>query len=174
MVFNLHLTFSPQWENVTNIRTFVTRMLSSGIVNPNDARKVATASTLLVENAIKYSVAGSAVIDIKKKTELEQIHLAIKNISDLTHLDTFETIYKQVYQKDAKKMYTTTMNHLANTPRNGRRGLAKIRYECQGDIRYDISDDIRTIPNVSSFNIADKNPKVLTVSVIVPVDSLSC
>ena len=40
MAFNLNLTFGPQWENVSNIRNFVSEMLSTGIMDIDDAKKV--------------------------------------------------------------------------------------------------------------------------------------
>lgn len=169
MAFNLNLTFGPQWENVSNIRTFLTEMLSSGIVDINDAKKVATASSELVENVVKYSISGGAMIDIKKKPEKGKIFLTIKNIADSEHLDIFSTIYEQVTKGDPKEMYKQMMLRSFNDPGRSQLGLARIRYECQGEITYDISDDKEVMTGMLAAGADSRGLKILSVTVEIPV-----
>ncbi|MCD4676820.1 MAG: hypothetical protein K8S18_12620 [Desulfobacula sp.] len=169
MAFNLSLTFGPKWENVSNIRNFVTEMLSTGIVDINDAKKVATASSELVENVVKYSAAGGAMIDIKKDPGMGRIALTIKNIANYKHIDTFEAIYKKIMEGDPKEVYKKMMLRSFNDPDNSQLGLARIRYECQGEILYEISNDIKSIANVSDIDQSDDNLKLLSVTVEIPV-----
>ena len=78
MAFNLRLTFGPQWESIPIIRNFTTDLLSAGILDINDAKKVATACSELIENVVKYSAAGGTVIDVTKDLEKGEIRLTIK------------------------------------------------------------------------------------------------
>ncbi len=169
MAFNLNLTFGPKWENVSNIRNFVTEMLSTGIVDTIDAKKVATASSELVENVVKYSSVGGAMIDIQKNLSEGKIALTIKNISSVENIKTFESIYQKVIQGDPKEVYKQMMIRSFNDPDNSQLGLARIRYECQGNILYEISDDISCISNISQENRSNKNLKLLSVTVEIPV-----
>ncbi len=169
MAFNLNLTFGPKWENVSNIRNFVTEMLSTGIVDVIDAKKVATASSELVENVVKYSVIGGAMIDIQKNLSEGKIALTIKNISSEKNIKTFESIYARVIKGDPKEVYKQMMLRSFNDPENSQLGLARIRYECQGNILYEISDDISSISNISQEDQIKNNLKLLSVTVEIPV-----
>ena len=140
MAFNLNLTFGPKWENVSNIRNFVTEILSTGIVDLDDAKKVATASSELVENVVKYSAAGGAMIDIKKDPVAGKISLTIKNIASIKNIQTFESIYNSVIDGDPKEVYKKMMLRSFNDPEHSQLGLARIRYECQGDIFYKVEN----------------------------------
>ena len=169
MAFNLNLTFGPKWENVSNIRNFVTEILSTGIVDLNDAKKVATASSELVENVVKYSAAGGAVIDIKKDPVAGKISLTIKNIASIKNIQTFESIYKTVIEGDPKEVYKKMMLRSFNDPENSQLGLARIRYECQGDIFYEVSNDIDILSNIPDTDTHSNDKKLLSVTVEIPV-----
>jgi hypothetical protein len=169
MAFNLNLTFGPKWENVSNIRNFVTEILSTGIVDLDDAKKVATASSELVENVVKYSVAGGAVIDIKKDPAAGKISLTIKNIATLKNIQTFESIYECVIDGDPKEVYKKMMLRSFSDPEHSQLGLARIRYECQGEISYDISDNIGVISNLPDTGNDFNDSRLLSVTVEIPV-----
>lgn len=169
MVFNLNLSFGPKWENVSNIRNFVTEMLSTGIVDINDAKKVATATSELVENIVKYSALGGALITILKDPCSGKVTLTIKNIASLDHLETFESIFKEITTGDPKEVYKKMMLRSFSNTEKSQLGLARIRYECQGIISYSISDDLDTILKQQGISIKDDTLKVLGVTVEIPV-----
>ncbi len=173
MAFNLNLTFGPKWENVSNIRNFVAEILSTGIVDLDDAKKVATASSELVENVVKYSVAGGAVIDIKKDPDAGKVSLTIKNIAALKNIQTFESIYKTVIDGDPKEVYKKMMLRSFSDPDHSQLGLARIRYECQGEIFYEISDDIGIISNLPDTGNNFNGSKLLSVTVEIPVKMMN-
>lgn len=169
MAFNLNLTFGPKWENVSNIRNFVTEILSTGIVDLDDAKKVATASSELVENVVKYSAVGGAVIDIKKDPVVGKISLTIKNIASLKNIQTFESIYKTVIDGDPKEIYKQMMLRSFNDPKHSQLGLARIRYECQGDIFYEVGNNTDIISNCPDIVDNSDDNKLLSVTVEIPV-----
>lgn len=169
MTFRLSLTFGPKWENVSNVRNFVTGALSTGIVDINDAKKVATASSELLENVVKYSAVGGAIIDIVKDSNMGIISLTIKNVVDDEHIGTFERLFQLIIKGDAKEMYKQMMLKSFNDPDNSRLGLARIRYECQGEISYEISNDIELISNILDTVKMQDNLKLLSVTVKIPV-----
>jgi len=144
-------------------------MLSTGIVDIIDAKKVATASSELVENVVKYSATGGAMIDIKKDPGTGKISLTIKNIASNDDINTFETIFKNVIGGDPKEMYKKMMLRSFNDPENSQLGLARIRYECQGEISYEISQDIKLISNVLDCEQIKDDFKLLSVTVEIPV-----
>ncbi|MFA5902975.1 MAG: hypothetical protein WC836_03505 [Desulfobacula sp.] len=169
MAFNLNLTFGPRWENVSNIRNFVTEILSTGIVDLDDAKKVATASSELVENVVKYSAVGGAVIDIKKDPAVGKISLTIRNIASLKNIQTFESIYKTVIDGDPKEIYKQMMLRSFNDPQHSQLGLARIRYECQGDIFYEVGNNTDIISNSPDIVDNSDDNKLLSVTVEIPV-----
>jgi len=169
MAFNLNLTFGPKWENVSNIRNFVTEILSTGIVDIDDAKKVATASSELVENVVKYSAVGGAMIDIKKDPVAGKISLTIKNIATHKNIQTFEAIYKSIIDGDPKEVYKKMMLRSFNDPDHSQLGLARIRYECQGDIFYEIGNNTDIISNSPDTDNNSDDYKLLSVTVEIPV-----
>lgn len=169
MAFNLNLTFGPKWENVSNIRNFVTEILSAGIIDLDDAKKVATASSELVENVVKYSSSGGAVIDIKKDPKAGKISLTISNVASHSNIQTFESIYNSVIDGDPKEVYKKMMLRSLSDPKQSQLGLARIRYECRGNISYEVTDDIHLLANSPEQKKYSDNDKLLSVTVEIPV-----
>ena len=134
MAFNLKLSFGPQWESIPIIRNFTTDLLSAGILDINDAKKVATACSELIENVVKYSAAGGTMIDVTKDLKKGRILLTIMNLATTENVTTFEQIYREISQGDPKEVYKKMMLQSFSDPEQSQLGLARIRYECQGAI----------------------------------------
>jgi hypothetical protein len=169
MVFNLNLSFGPKWENVSNIRNFVTEMLSTGILDINDAKKVATATSELVENIVKYSAAGGAHITIRKDPDRGKATLTFKNIAGLNHIAMFESIFKEITAGDPREAYKKMMLRSFNNEGKSQLGLARIQYECQGTLSYHIEGDLESMPNQQGIAVDDRSLKILSVTVEIPV-----
>ncbi|MFH2091924.1 MAG: hypothetical protein ABIJ31_06140 [Pseudomonadota bacterium] len=170
MAFNLKLSFGPQWESVSIIRNFTAELLSLGIVNRDDAKKASTACSELIENVVKYSAAGGTMIDVTKDLGRGKIHLTIKNIASSKNVETFKTIFEEVTQGDPKEMYKKMMLRSFADPETSQLGLARIRYECQGTITYDVEDDIQSLSILSETSVIQADLKLLSVSVEIPVN----
>lgn len=169
MAFKLHMNFGPMWESVSIIRNFTTDMLSTGILDTNDAKKVATACSELIENVVKYSAAGGVAIDIKKDLGNGEIYLTIQNIANEEDLETFESVFQTVTSGDPKEVYKNMMLRSFSDPETSQLGLARIRYECQGELSYSISDNTNTIAQLQHSDSLQDDFKVLSVSVKIPV-----
>lgn len=169
MVFQLHMNFGPQWESVSIIRNFTTDMLSTGILDTNDAKKVSTACSELIENVVKYSAAGGAAIDMKKDLGNGVIFITIKNIADAHNLASFESVFQTVVNGEPKEVYKNMMLRSFSDPDTSQLGLARIRYECQGEISYNISNDSNDITYLQHSDKIKKDFQVLSVSVKIPV-----
>ena len=169
MSLHLNLTFGPKWENVTNIRIFVTEILSSGIIDVEDAKKVATATSELVENLVKYSTISGADIRITRDKSIGKISLSISNITNQENLTAFETIYHEICQGEPKEAYKKMMLKSFQSDEKSQLGLARIRYECQGKITYNISNNIDIIEQHSEIEIPHNGDKLLNVTVEIPV-----
>lgn len=169
MAFNFRLSFGPQWESVSIIRNFATDLLSNGILDLNDAKKVATAVSELIENVVKYSAVGGTMIDVSKDLNKGKIRLTIMNIATDENVETFEKIFKEVNQGEPKEMYKKMMLKSFSDPENSQLGLARIRYECQGNISYEISSDFDSFSILPEVEDAGEGVKLLSVSVEIPV-----
>lgn len=169
MAFNLNLSFGPQWESVSIIRNFMTDLLSTGILDPNDAKKVSTAVSELIENVVKYSAAGGTIIDVNKDLGNGKIRLTIKNIATSEHLDTFEVIFSEVIQGEPREMYKRMMLKSFSNPEKSQLGLARIRYECEGTITYEIEEDTNAFSILPKTQNIPDGLKLLSVSVEIPV-----
>ncbi len=173
MTFYLNLRFGPRWESVSNIRNFVTDMLSTGIVDLNDAKKVATATSELVENIVKYSAAGGANITVLKDPACGRITLSIQNIAGPDHLADFESIFREISTGDPRETYKKMMLRSLSDTEKSQLGLARIRYECQGIISYTISDNLEEVLDREDIMEKPEGLRVLGVTVEIPVQLTS-
>ncbi len=130
---------------------------------------MATATSELVENIVKYSAVGGAQITILKDPGKGKVTLTIKNFASLNHLETFESIFQEINTGDPKDVYKKMMLRSFNSAKKSQLGLARIRYECQGDLSYHISDDLDSIPDQQKDTIDDYTLKVLSITVEIPV-----
>ncbi|MCP3873543.1 MAG: hypothetical protein GY699_10370 [Desulfobacteraceae bacterium] len=172
MAFHIHLNFGPHWDNVSNIRTFVTQMLSTKVLEMSDAKRVAIASSELIENVAKYSEGGEAVVDIKKDVKNGKISIIVQNLANNSNIEKFESIYSLIIDGDPREVYKTMMLRSFNSPENSQLGLARIRYECQGEIFYQIDNDNVANIDLSEIDINNNDFQLLSVEVKIPVTLL--
>lgn len=169
MIFNLDLSFGPKWENISIIRVFINDMLSIGIIAKQDATNVSTAVSELMENIVKYTSAGGALISLKKNTNLGMISLCMSNVCTKEDAEKFENIYTDIIQGSPKDAYKKRMINSMKNEKLSQLGLARIRYECKGEITYDISDNLADVKSSLAIDEHDEGYKLLTVEVKIPV-----
>ena len=168
MAFKLNLSFGPCWENIGSIRHFITEILSTGVLQQGDAIKIATTTSELLENVVKYAAFGGAEISLVKEPERGVVSLDIKNLATAENLATFESIFAMVSEGTAKEAYKKMMLRSA-TEDTSQLGLARIRHECGGDISYQVAECQPGLSFCDSMVPADQNAKILQVTVHIDV-----
>jgi len=86
------------------------------------------------------------------------------------NVKTFETIFQEVNQGDPKEMYKKMMLKSFSDPETSQLGLARIRYECEGTITYELENDIESFSVVPEIGDIQSSHKLLSVSVEIPVN----
>ena len=167
--FFFKLKFGPKWEHVKVIRNFISIILSSGISDTDVAYKIAIAGSELMENACKYSAVGGAIIEIIKSYHQNHVELNIQNIARQNEIDTFKQTLEAASKGNAKEAYKEIILESLQANTQGRIGIARVRYECNADISYAISEDITDLMYGETVKNRDKFFR-LNIHVVFPLD----
>jgi len=165
MIFNLNFSFGPRWECISTIRNFINDILSIGVTSKGKAEDITTANSELMENLIKYSAVGVALISIHKDSDMGKITLNISNIATQENIDMFKTIYEEVIDGPSKEAYKKRMIKSITNPGKSQLGLARIRFECGGNITYQISEDLGSILEPLGIKKKFDNHKLIKIKV---------
>jgi len=168
MTFNFDLTYCQKWENVSYIRHFVADMLSEEFYGLSDSKRVSTATSELVENLVKHSSSKLANISISREGDASEILLKATNTVSKELLNQFETIFKDIYKGDPKTVYKEMMLRSLGEKDVSQLGLARIRYECEGEISYQVSN-CKDNPKLCQSLPKTSKHQLLTIIVKVPM-----
>lgn len=172
MKLNLNLLCSPQWKNVANIRNFVMEMLSSGIVTLDDAKKVATVISELIENIVKYSAISGTDISLGESNTSNTISLTLSNITTIENIKAFESFFSLINTGAPKDVYKNMMLRSFSDPDKSQLGLARIQYECQGELSYAVSENLMPIIENDEDIPNKENLRKLSITVNIPVQQI--
>ncbi len=168
MRFGFELTYQQEWENVSSVRHFISEMLSREFGGIVESKKISTATSELMENVVKYSTVSIANLSIKCDKDNSVIYLIATNAVSKGLLAKFESIFDEVHQGEPKEVYKEMMLRSLCETEVSQLGLARIRYECNGDISYEVSEyldgssEFRELPNTS-------DDRLLTITVKIPI-----
>jgi len=168
MTFKLDLTYRQRWENVSYIRHFVADMLSEEFCGLSDSKRVSTATSELVENLVKHSSNKIANISIATNTDGSEILLNATNTVSKELLEEFKVIFKEIYKSDPKTVYKEMMLRSLGEKEISQLGLARIRYECEGEISYSIESCKSKTTLCQSLPKPSKH-QLLSITVKVPI-----
>ncbi len=169
MMFNLELSFGPIWDNIGSVRRFIDEMLSIDIISKNESKSVAIVASELMENLVKYSALGGAKIIIQKDSKLGLITLRISNLASMENINNFIEIYNDINEGSSKDAYKKMMLKSISNPNKSQLGLARIRYECHGEISYKVYDEYDDTASNLCIEKDMGNIKLLNIRVEIPV-----
>ncbi len=173
MSFNMNLAFGPRWDDTATLRDFLTKILSSGIVIPEDAEKVAMATSELVENLVKYSTIGGSAIFLEKDYGADKITLMTKNIADTEKLEMFVSVFDEIKEGDPQEIFKKMMLRSLTDPDTSQLGLARIRCECCAEVSYELSDDLEQVIIPPDITYDATAYRLLCVTIVIPVKLIS-
>ncbi|MBN2531751.1 MAG: hypothetical protein JXB88_02605 [Spirochaetales bacterium] len=163
-MFYLKLKFSHDWDDIVIIRNFIITILSRKITNYDEAYRVALVASELMENACRYSTIGGASIELEQGINETHIEFRIKNITKEENIKEFEKIFHIINTGSAGEAYKEMMLRVIN--RNdetiSQLGLARIRYEGQSEISYEIESDLEPLLK-GSERIDSQKQRILCV-----------
>jgi len=168
MTFIFNLTYHQKWKNVSYIRHFVTDILNEEFHDLTGSKRVSIATSELIENLVKHSSSSLVNISIKKDETESIILIKATNTVSQELLERFESIFKEIYKGDPKTVYKEMMLRSLGETNVSQLGLARIRYECDGEISYEVSGCSKNNPICESISETAEY-QLLTVIVKVPI-----
>ena len=132
------MNFKQSWNSISLIRKFIAAILSEHDVTKEAIQKISVASTELLENAFKNSAIHWAAIEVERDIENTQFIVKVKNITEERKIEEFKKIFQMVKQGDAKDVYKNMMIRKNKLKNVNQLGLARIRYECDADLTFDL------------------------------------
>ncbi|MBN2444424.1 MAG: hypothetical protein JXJ04_23880 [Spirochaetales bacterium] len=164
-MFNFKLQFNPKWGSIVSIRKFIISILSKQITNHDEAYRVALVATELLENVCRYSTGGMASIILKQGEKKSEIELSIRNITNKENFNNFKKIFEIISEGSATEAYMKMMVRIVNAKDNkfSQLGLARIRYEGQSELAYEIDPDITSLMEGTEHFDNDNSSLVLCV-----------
>lgn len=147
MHMHLELNFRPTVQIITVLRNSVMRLFERVLANPDASARIALATHELLENTLRHSSDGNAVLHIsldgahapRRVTIVTRNRATPANIADLA---------AQAAEMDALDAQTYLMELMlrcANSDEDGGLGLARVRAEAEMDIAIETEGDCVSI-----------------------------
>lgn len=133
--YYIDIAFSAQWDNITLTKSYIENTLLIGNINSDDTFKIGTATSELLENAIKYSNRDGIHIIISKPERSAEIELMIYNYSDRENADRLRERVDEMNESDSLEYYIFRMKEsVKNKNSNAGLGLARVYHEATARI----------------------------------------
>ncbi len=154
-----------QWESVSALRQDLSEIIFD---TEEQGQHIRMACTELLENACKYAEVGDAQMEIYSDADNMRIEIIIQNITNPVQLEHFRNIYEEVtddcpeaaYQKMALKSLDGEDSQL---------GLARIRYELDSNIEYEVKNDVEKLLTDGVHALKSNDLVILKVILKIPM-----
>ncbi|MBN2545853.1 MAG: hypothetical protein JXB50_08655 [Spirochaetes bacterium] len=176
-VYNIFRTFfGHEWETISVIRSLIEHVFYKHTNNFDATKLFAAAASELMENAYKYSYTKNGIIEIDYKPEIKKFIIKEINIAETSKIKTLKSILNTIHKNDPEEAYKNMMLRAFQNHKISQLGLAKIRYECNADIKLNtigrITKKYRSYigPNTLLGNIKlDENKKIIKITVLTDI-----
>lgn len=142
-MFSIIMNIKPTWDDISEIRSFITYLLAKKEVNEPGLEKVTIAVSELMSNVCKYSILPDVILEIKQNDFSSIISINIKNITSKKNKDEFLKIYKIIKKGNPKEMFKKMIHRSLTFNNKGQLGLSRIRYECSSHLSFKILKNIK-------------------------------
>jgi two-component sensor histidine kinase len=140
-VVSFDLLFWPTVPQMYAVRTFVTDFFINVVDDPDVVSRLALVTHELLENAIKYSVAGKTRLHVTFDRKDGRAAIRISNHARPKHV---RSLLRNVGQlnatRDLDAYYRTAMKRSARRPNGSGLGLVRISAEAKMSIRVQVRD----------------------------------
>ncbi|HWO24236.1 MAG TPA: hypothetical protein VNO30_36080 [Kofleriaceae bacterium] len=145
---SFELTFRPDLELVTDVRTFVEQLYQRVLHDKDLSGRLAIATHELLENAVKYSLDGetSLRIDVAPTAGAPAIAVRTRNRAEARHVTTLRGYLDEMRASDdPTAYYLTRMRRAAGGTHVSQLGLARIRCEAEMQLSCSVEGDTVTV-----------------------------
>jgi hypothetical protein len=144
------LVFRPSVILTTVVRRFITDFYERVLADDDSTSRLALATQELLENAIKYGVAGDTVLSIDFDRITKVVRVRTSNRSDPDHIAILEQRFAEMRAApDAFKFYQQLLRSTVHEKVGSGLGLARIRCEGEMDVDLTVSGDLVGISAVA-------------------------
>ena len=134
-IVELFIRMNPPWVFIDEIRRFVQSFCSSASIGADREAQVALAVHELMQNAVPHARGHEVELDLELDPVAGHIVVRVSNsCSDDDYAALAARVESMYREPDALRSYLRTMKEHPTTARGGR-GLARVRFEAQMDIR---------------------------------------
>jgi hypothetical protein len=145
---DFELTFRPDVELITTVRRFVEVLCMRVAADKALAARVAIATHELLENALKFSVDGTATVGVHVDPGGGKpiVRVRTRNRASAGHRDTLVTYLDEMEAAtDPGDYYHERMIRSSRRPGVSQLGLARVRCEAEMVLSYVVDGDVVTI-----------------------------
>lgn len=166
-MFLFKMKIKPTWEDISEIRSFITYMLAKNGINETGLEKVAIAVSELLSNACKYSILPNVILEIKLNDFPSIIFINIKNITSKKNKDEFLKIYRMIKKDNPKEVYKKMMRRSLELDNISQLGLSRIQYECSTHLSFKIIKNLKKCFEEINFTKQLKKMLILSIDLII-------
>jgi anti-sigma regulatory factor (Ser/Thr protein kinase) len=144
------LVFRPSVILTTVVRRFISDFYERVFACEDSTSRLALATQELLENAIKYGVAGDTVLSIDYDRRTKIVRIRTSNRSDPDHIAILQRRFGEMRAvPDAFKFYQQLLRASMHETVGSGLGLARIRCEGEMDIDLTVTGDLVDISAVA-------------------------
>jgi hypothetical protein len=146
---SIHLEFSPQVRLINYTREYLSNFYDCILNDPDTTSRVALTAHELLENALKYSTDGMAIVDIGVVADDdggELISIRMKNRGRIDRLAELRRLVDALREApDPAVLYYEMLENTSPDSGVSGLGLARIRVEGRMDLSYEMRGDEVTV-----------------------------
>jgi hypothetical protein len=152
------LVFRPSVILTTVVRRFITDFYERVLSDDDSTSRLALATQELLENAIKYGVAGDTTLSIDFDRKTSSVRIRTSNRSDPDNIAILRRRFAEMSAApDAFKFYQQVLRSSVHETVGSGLGLARIRCEGEMDLDLTVNGDL-----VGIMAVARTNPEVVS------------
>jgi hypothetical protein len=141
------LVCRPSADLISVIRHFVSNFFDQLLEDNDVAQRAALATHELLENAVKYSSDGEAVLVLELSPDKE-VHARISNRASNDHIQVLKQAFEEMGDDDPATYYVKLMRKNKHRTDGSGLGLARIQAEADMKLTLEVAGDSVTLDAV--------------------------
>jgi hypothetical protein len=135
----MELKIGRHWDYVIHILSFLQSFMAAYVVDRSDVLRLAAVVTELVENAVKYSADGRALLQVSTDNDL--VYIEIENGADPWNIACLREEFAKIQDGTPSEAYHRKLLGGRQSSSKSLLGLARIRLESRDALRFVVGSD---------------------------------
>jgi len=136
----VELRFGPRWTYISCVRKFLAGFFLIGLSDKEQAERISTAASELLENAVKYSSEENSYLRVAISRGRNEVHVLVENPADPEQINVLRREFALVTAAEPEAVYLKRMEEAARAGKQSRLGLIRIRYEAGARLRLEVRE----------------------------------